>query len=86
MENDFRNELVRPVPREGGRGGWRHFEMGEGGIGGGRANGGQIGMRMWWWRESLREWRVVVFRSRVRDRVLWFGIVMNTMVGCGVIV
>lgn len=29
---------------------------------------------------------MVVFGSRVRDRVLWFGIVMNTMVGCGVIV
>ena len=29
---------------------------------------------------------MVVFRSRVRDRVLWFGIVMNTMVGCGMIV
>lgn len=24
---------------------------------------------------------MVVFGSRVRDRVLWFGIVMNTMVG-----
>ena len=34
----------------------------------------------------MREWRVVVFGSRVRDRVLWFGIVMNTMGGCGVIV
>lgn len=42
---------------------------------------------MWWWRESLREWSVVVFGSRVRDRVLWFGIVMNTMVDwLGVIV
>ena len=30
----------------------------------------------------MREWRVVVFGSRVRDRVLWFGIVMNTMVDC----
>ena len=30
---------------------------------------------------------MVVFRSRVRDRVLWFGIVMNTMVDwLGVIV
>ena len=29
---------------------------------------------------------MVVFWSRVRDRVLWFGIVMNTMVGCDVIV
>ena len=44
MENDFQNELVRPVPREGGRGGRFHFEMGEGGIGRGRANGGRIGM------------------------------------------
>lgn len=29
--------------------------------------------------ESLREWREVAFGSRVRDRVFWFGIVMNTM-------
>ena len=35
---------------------------------------------MWQWRESLREWREVVFGSRVRDRVFWFGIEMNTMV------
>ena len=40
MENDFRNELVRPVPRGGRKGGRRRFEMGKGGIGRGRVDGG----------------------------------------------